>query len=82
MAKMSLVKQVKFGPTGIKISPIIVGCMSYGSKSWAPWVLENEDEIFYILKYCYDVGIRTFDTPEVCSKGFFHSGQITKAIIQ
>ncbi|CDH12259.1 related to Putative aryl-alcohol dehydrogenase YPL088W [Zygosaccharomyces bailii ISA1307] len=66
---MSLVGQVKFGTTGIKISPIIVGCMSYGSKLWAPWVLDDEEEVFEILKYCYDAGIRTFDTADVYSNG-------------
>ncbi|AQZ11106.1 hypothetical protein BZL39_C00250 [Zygosaccharomyces parabailii] len=66
---MNLVKQVKFGATGIKISPIIVGCMSYGSKSWSPWVLEDEEKVFEILKHCYDVGIRTFDTADVYSNG-------------
>ncbi|AQZ11107.1 hypothetical protein BZL39_C00270 [Zygosaccharomyces parabailii] len=66
---MSLVKQVKFGATGIKISPIIVGCMSYGSKTWMPWVLEDEEKVFEILKYCYDVGIRTFDTADIYSNG-------------
>lgn len=66
---MGLVKQVKFGNTGLKISPIIVGCMSYGSKEWWPWVLDDKEEIFGILKYCYDHGIRTFDTADVYSNG-------------
>lgn len=56
---MSLVKQVPFGQTGIKISPIIVGCMSYGAKSWLPWCLEDEEKVFEILKFCYDNGLRT-----------------------
>ncbi|CAL9735596.1 putative aryl-alcohol dehydrogenase Aad16p [Monosporozyma servazzii] len=66
---MSLVKQVPFGQTGMKISPIIVGCMSYGSKEWFPWCLEDEDKIFEILKFCYDNGLRTFDTADVYSNG-------------
>ena len=66
---MSLVKQVKFGNTGIKISPIIVGCMSYGSKNWAEWVKEDKEEVFSILKHCYDRGLRTFDTADVYSNG-------------
>ena len=66
---MSLVKQVKFGNTGIKISPIIVGCMSYGSKRWMDWVKEDKEEIFAILKHCYDRGLRTFDTADVYSNG-------------
>ena len=53
----------------IKIAPIIVGCMSYGDKRWAQWVLEDEEKIFQILKRCYDVGLRTFDTADVYSNG-------------
>ena len=64
-----LAKQVKFGNTGIKISPIIVGCMSFGSKDWASWVEDDKDKIFSILKYCYDHGLRTFDTADVYSNG-------------
>ncbi|RLV94339.1 putative aryl-alcohol dehydrogenase AAD16 [Spathaspora sp. JA1] len=57
------------GESGLKIAPIIVGCMSYGSKSWADWVIEDEEEVLKILKKCYDVGLRTFDTANVYSNG-------------
>lgn len=40
---MSLVPQIKFGNTGLKISSIIIGCMSYGTKEWVEWV-EYEKE--------------------------------------
>ncbi|EGW35047.1 uncharacterized protein SPAPADRAFT_58179 [Spathaspora passalidarum NRRL Y-27907] len=62
-------KYNNLGESGLKIAPIIVGCMSYGSKAWADWVLEDEEEIFKILKKCYDVGLRTFDTADVYSNG-------------
>lgn len=64
-----LVKQVAFGSTGVKVSPIIVGCMSYGSKDWLPWVEDNKEKVFSVLKYCYDHGLRTFDTADVYSNG-------------
>ncbi|GMM56155.1 hypothetical protein DAKH74_027710 [Maudiozyma humilis] len=67
MAKLA--PQIRFGNTGIKISPIIVGCMSYGSKSWAEWVEEDKEKVFNILKYCYDHGLRTFDTADTYSNG-------------
>lgn len=60
---------VRFGNTGIKISPIIVGCMSYGSKSWSEWVIEDKQRVFSILKHCYDKGLRTFDTADFYSNG-------------
>ncbi|KAM3164700.1 putative aryl-alcohol dehydrogenase AAD16 [Lachancea thermotolerans] len=67
---MPIVQQVRsLGSSGLKISPIIVGCMSFGSKSWAPWLLDDKEEIFKILKYCYDNGLRTFDTADVYSNG-------------
>ena len=43
--------------------------MSYGSKKWTPWVIEDKEEIFKILKHCYDNGLRTFDTADVYSNG-------------
>lgn len=39
--------------------------MSYGSKEWQEWVLE-EDEALPLLKYAYDVGINTWDTVSHC----------------
>ena len=62
-------KYNNLGESGLKIAPIIVGCMSYGDKRWAQWVLEDEEKIFQILKRCYDVGLRTFDTADVYSNG-------------
>lgn len=61
--------QVRLGNSGLKISPILVGCMSYGSKDWADWVLEDKEKIFEILKFCYDNGLRTFDTADAYSNG-------------
>ncbi|CCD23809.1 aldo/keto reductase NDAI_0C01480 [Naumovozyma dairenensis CBS 421] len=66
---MGLVKQVRLGQSGLKISPILIGCMSYGSKKWADWVIEDKEKIFSILKHCYDNGLRTFDTADVYSNG-------------
>ena len=66
---MSLVKQVPFGQTGIKISPIIIGCMSYGDSKWGNWCMEDEDKVFEILKFAYDHGMRTYDTADVYSNG-------------
>lgn len=66
---MSLAKQIRFGNTGIKISPIIIGCMSFGNKFWSEWVEEDKDKVFGILKHCYDKGLRTFDTADVYSNG-------------
>lgn len=59
----------KLGDSGLHISKIIVGCMSYGSKAWADWCIEDEELALNILKKCYDNGLRTFDTADVYSNG-------------
>ncbi|KAK6456539.1 aryl-alcohol dehydrogenase [Scheffersomyces xylosifermentans] len=63
------VENKKLGSSGLSVSPIIVGCMSFGKKSWGDWVIEDEEEVFKILKKCYDNGLRTFDTADVYSNG-------------
>ena len=45
---------------------IVLGCMSYGSDSWAKWVL-NEDKALPLLKAAWDAGIQTWDTANVYS---------------
>ncbi|CDK26498.1 unnamed protein product [Kuraishia capsulata CBS 1993] len=57
------------GNSGLKVSKVIVGCMSYGSKDWFDWVLDDEDKVMEILKKAYDSGIRTFDTADIYSNG-------------
>ena len=34
---------VNLGKTGMKVSRLCLGMMSYGSKQWRPWVLEEEE---------------------------------------
>lgn len=58
------------GQSGLKISRIIVGCLSFGRKSWADWVIEDKELVFAILKKAYDSGIRTFDTADSYSNGY------------
>jgi aryl-alcohol dehydrogenase-like predicted oxidoreductase len=59
---------VRLGKSGLKVSRIILGCMSYGSPEWQPWVLGEEEGIKHI-KAAYDAGINTFDTADVYSNG-------------
>jgi len=51
----------RLGNSGLKVSKIILGAMSYGSKEWAKWVLE-EEEALPLLEHAYKVGINTWDT--------------------
>ncbi|TRM56995.1 NADP-dependent oxidoreductase domain-containing protein [Schizophyllum amplum] len=59
---------VRLGNSGLKISKIILGCMSYGSSGWLSWVLPEEEGIKQI-KAAYDAGINAFDTANVYSNG-------------
>ncbi|KAF8686555.1 Aldo kereductase [Rhizoctonia solani] len=59
---------VRLGNSGLKVSRLILGLMSYGTKGWAPWVVEKEEAIKHI-KTAYDAGIQTFDTANVYSNG-------------
>lgn len=66
---MSLENFTRLGESGLNVSKIIVGCMSFGSAQWQEWLLEDEDKIMEILKRCYDLGLNTFDTADVYSNG-------------
>ncbi|KAL2066446.1 hypothetical protein VTL71DRAFT_2517 [Oculimacula yallundae] len=59
---------MRVGSSGLKVSQIIIGCMTYGDKNWQPWVLTQE-EAFPILKHAYDSGINTFDVADTYSNG-------------
>ncbi|KAK7444791.1 hypothetical protein VKT23_015108 [Stygiomarasmius scandens] len=61
-------KYVRLGTSGIKISKIILGCMTYGSPEWQSWVLPEEEGIKHI-KAAYDAGINAFDTANTYSNG-------------
>ncbi|VUC24503.1 unnamed protein product [Clonostachys rosea] len=58
----------RLGTSGLKISKVILGAMSYGSKEWQEWVLE-EDEALPLLEHAYHVGINTWDTSDLYSNG-------------
>ncbi|KAH8818651.1 NADP-dependent oxidoreductase domain-containing protein [Flagelloscypha sp. PMI_526] len=59
---------VRLGTSGLKISKIILGCMTYGSKQWQEWVIEG-DEAMEHIKVAYDAGVNTFDTADIYSNG-------------
>lgn len=66
---MSLENFTNLGESGLSISKIIVGCMTFGSSQWADWVLDDEETIMEILLKCYQSGLTTFDTADVYSNG-------------
>ena len=59
---------VNLGKTGLKVSRLCLGCMTYGSKKWREWVLEEEESRPFIRK-ALDAGINFFDTANMYSEG-------------
>ncbi|KAI0669365.1 oxidoreductase [Trametes maxima] len=59
---------VRLGNSGLKVSRIILGCLSYGDPRWQEWVLGEEEALKHI-KFAYEHGITTFDTANAYSNG-------------
>ncbi|MBV9045814.1 MAG: aldo/keto reductase [Alphaproteobacteria bacterium] len=58
----------RLGNTGLKVSRICLGCMTYGSPNWRDWVL-GEEESRPFIKRALEAGINFFDTADVYSVG-------------
>ena len=56
------------GSAGVKVSRICLGCMTYGSKRWRQWVLDEEEGRPFI-KRALELGINFFDTADMYSLG-------------
>ena len=63
-------KFTELGNTGISVSRICVGCMSYGKPSadFHLWTL-GQDETTAMVKHAIDLGVNFFDTANVYSHG-------------
>jgi aryl-alcohol dehydrogenase-like predicted oxidoreductase len=61
-------EQVRLGKTGLKVSRLCLGCMTYGSPDWRSWVLDREASKPF-FKSAVEKGITFFDTANVYSVG-------------
>jgi aryl-alcohol dehydrogenase (NADP+) len=59
---------VNLGQTGMKVSRLCLGMMSYGDRKWREWVLE-EPQALPFIKRALDAGINFLDTADVYSVG-------------
>src|SRR5664280_3458862 len=59
---------IRLGSAGLKVSRICLGTMTYGSKQWREWVLEEEEGRPFIRR-ALELGINFFDTADVYSLG-------------
>src|ERR1700742_4662754 len=64
----TLMEFTRFGKTGLKVSKLCLGCMTYGSTKWREWVLEEEAARPFI-KGALERGINFFDTADGYSQG-------------
>ena len=60
--------RVVLGRTGLSVSRLCLGMMSFGSSTWRPWVLD-EAESRPIIRAAIDCGISFFDTADIYSNG-------------
>ncbi|MCB0171112.1 MAG: aldo/keto reductase, partial [Anaerolineae bacterium] len=59
---------VNLGRTGLKVSRICLGTMTYGTPDWRDWVL-SEDQSRPFIKRALELGINFFDTADMYSLG-------------
>lgn len=69
---------MNLGKSGLKVSRICLGMMTYGTSEWRDWVL-NETESEPYIKRAIELGINFFDTADMYSHGV--SEQITWKIL-
>jgi aryl-alcohol dehydrogenase-like predicted oxidoreductase len=61
-------KYVNLGRTGLKVSRICLGTMTYGTSQWRDWVLDEEESRPFIRR-ALEMGINFFDTADMYSRG-------------
>ena len=59
---------VNLGTSGLKVSPICLGMMTYGSPQWRDWVLDEQASRPFVQR-ALDAGINFFDTADMYSLG-------------
>jgi 1-deoxyxylulose-5-phosphate synthase len=58
----------RLGSTGLKVSRICFGTMTYGSKKWREWVLEEPEALPFFAR-ALECGINFIDTADMYSEG-------------
>lgn len=59
---------VRLGASGLKVSKLCLGCMTYGNPSWRPWVA-TEEAARPFIRTALDAGVNFFDTADIYSGG-------------
>jgi aryl-alcohol dehydrogenase (NADP+) len=58
----------QLGKSGLKVSRLCLGMMTYGSPQWRPWTLDEEHSLPFVRR-ALEAGINFFDTADVYSLG-------------
>jgi aryl-alcohol dehydrogenase-like predicted oxidoreductase len=61
-------KYTTLGRTGVTVSRLCLGCMSYGTPEWRPWVLD-EKAAQPFFRRAIEAGVNFFDTADMYSLG-------------
>jgi len=61
-------RYTSLGSTGMTVSRLCLGCMSYGTSAWRPWVLD-EDAARPFFRRAIEAGINFFDTADMYALG-------------
>jgi aryl-alcohol dehydrogenase (NADP+) len=59
---------INLGNTGLKVSRLCLGMMTYGTPKWRDWVLDEEQSQPFVRR-ALELGINFFDTADVYSQG-------------
>jgi aryl-alcohol dehydrogenase-like predicted oxidoreductase len=70
---------VNLGTTGLKVSRICLGMMSYGTPQWRDWVLDEQESRPFVRR-ALEMGINYFDTADMYSNGV--SEEVTGRALQ
>jgi len=73
------VRYTILGRTGMTVSRLALGCMSYGDPGWRPWVLD-ESAARPFFQRAIELGINFFDTSDMYSLG--RSEEITGKLLR
>jgi aryl-alcohol dehydrogenase (NADP+) len=72
-------KTVKLGSTGLEVSRLSLGCMTYGDPGWRPWILPEKEARAHIAR-ALELGFNFFDTADMYSNGA--SEEVTGKILK
>jgi aryl-alcohol dehydrogenase (NADP+) len=72
-------KTTKLGSTGLEVSRLCLGCMTYGDPGWRAWILPEKDARVHLAR-AFELGFNFFDTADMYSKGV--SEEVTGRILK